>query len=65
MRLLLCIFAVAAATPPHPNLVYFLVDDLGYANVGFTNDEPITPAIDKLESEGARLNAFYTYKFCS
>ena len=48
-----------------PHIVYFLVDDLGNGNVGFHNDEPITPHIDQLAKEGAILNRFYTYRFCS
>mmetsp|Transcript_3291 Transcript_3291/g.8099 ORF Transcript_3291/g.8099 Transcript_3291/m.8099 type:complete len:638 (+) Transcript_3291:166-2079(+) len=48
-----------------PNIVYFLVDDLGYANVGFTNDEPLTPSIVELHNEGIHLDSLYAYKFCS
>ena len=51
--------------PKTPHVVYFLVDDLGNANVGFHNDEPITPTIDALARNGAILDRFYTYKFCS
>ena len=53
----------AVARPPH--IVYFLVDDLGNANVGFRNDEPITPAIDTLAAGGAVLDRFYVFRFCS
>jgi hypothetical protein len=50
-----------------PNIVYFLVDDLGFANVGFhsaehTDTDPKTPHIDSLRADGAELTAFYTYK---
>ena len=39
-----------------PNVVIFLVDDLGYADVGcFGNDTLQTPNIDRLAAEGARL----------
>eukprot|EP00051_Salpingoeca_urceolata_P015777 m.206420 g.206420 ORF g.206420 m.206420 type:complete len:647 (-) comp18500_c1_seq5:16-1956(-) len=65
-----CLVAVAAAASGKdgkalPNIVYFLVDDLGYANVGFHNDEPLTPVIDNLAHTGLQLDRFYTYKFCS
>ena len=52
-------------TPPH--LVMALVDDLGYAGVGFSSssDEPITPRIDTLASSGALLTRHYTFKYCS
>ena len=38
---------------------------VGYANVGFHDDEPITPHIDQLAYDGVQLDRFYTYKFCS
>lgn len=59
----------SAAGPTKPHIVYYLVDDLGYSNVGFTalahNDEPLTPHIDGLANSGVLLNRFYTYRFCS
>ena len=60
----LAALAVVVRSPP-PHIVYFLVDDLGNANVGFHNDEPLTPVIDTLAAEGARLDRFYVYRFCS
>eukprot|EP00040_Diaphanoeca_grandis_P044585 m.12819 g.12819 ORF g.12819 m.12819 type:complete len:654 (+) comp9463_c0_seq1:180-2141(+) len=60
--------AAAASTTfaaSKPNIVYFLVDDLGYANVGFHDDEPLTTNIDSLHASGIELTSFYTYKFCS
>jgi arylsulfatase A-like enzyme len=52
-----------------PHLVYLLVDDLGFANVGWNVPaavrEPITPRIDALHATGATLSRFYTYRFCS
>jgi len=68
---LVAIAAVAASTSTSslagskPNIVYFLVDDLGNANVGFHNDEPLTKNIDILHGEGIELTSFYAYKFCS
>ena len=70
MRCALVFFAVcvaagtssALAAPPGttkmPHVVYFLVDDLGNANVGFHNDEPLTPTIDSLARNGAILDRF-------
>ena len=65
--LALATFISAAAAKPH--IVYLLVDDLGYANVGFhsaghTDTDPKTPHIDSLRADGAELTAFYTYKVC-
>ena len=44
---------------------YFLVDDMGWGNVGYHNDEPLTPTIDALAKGGAQLDRFYAYQVCS
>ena len=57
--------ALAGLAPP-PNIVYFLVDDLGRADVGFTGGREIrTPHIDKLAKGGAILDSFYVQPVCS
>jgi arylsulfatase A-like enzyme len=49
-----------------PNIVYFLVDDLGYADCGFNGGKDIrTPNIDKLAKEGAVLKSYYVQPVCS
>lgn len=46
----------AAVVHSKPNVVIFLVDDLGVADLGcFGNDSLKTPNIDRLAAEGARL----------
>ena len=51
----LVVMAFTAASRK-PNAVIFLVDDLGYADVGcFGNDSLQTPNIDHLAAEGVRL----------
>jgi arylsulfatase A-like enzyme len=55
-----------AAEPRRPNIVYFLVDDMGYADCGFNGGKDIqTPNIDRLAGEGAVLKAFYVQPLCS
>lgn len=47
-----------AATPP--NLVFILVDDLGYGDLGCTGCRDIaTPNIDRLAKEGVQMTDFY------
>jgi len=54
------------AKPAKPNIVYFLVDDLGYADVGFRGSKDVrTPNIDRLAREGAVLTSFYVQPVCS
>ncbi len=53
-----------AAAPP--NIIYFLVDDMGYADCGFNGGKDIlTPNIDKLAKLGAVLKSFYVQPLCS
>ncbi|MCS5637911.1 MAG: sulfatase-like hydrolase/transferase, partial [Myxococcota bacterium] len=49
-----------------PNVVIFLADDLGWADVGYHNEDVIrTPSIDRLAREGAQLDRFYATPICS
>ena len=56
-----------AADKPH--VVFMLVDDWGWANVGYHRDPPTrevdTPNIDSLVKEGLELDQHYVYQFCS
>ena len=67
--LLLAAGAAASATAadaPRPNIVIFLADDLGYADVGFTGGKTIkTPHLDRLAAAGARLDDYYVQPLCS
>ncbi|MEY3458924.1 MAG: Arylsulfatase [Planctomycetota bacterium] len=60
---------VSARTPtehPRPHIVIFMVDDLGYADVGFNGGTEIqTPHIDALAAEGTILAAHYVQPVCS
>ncbi len=62
----LCVLATLAQAESKPNIVYLLVDDLGYADCGFNGGNDIrTPNIDKLAKEGAILKSFYVQPVCS
>src|SRR5436190_20560019 len=44
----------------HPNIVFFIADDLGYGDVGCYGQEKIrTPNIDQLAKDGMRFTAHY------
>jgi arylsulfatase A-like enzyme len=52
--------AGSQVTPPRPNIVFILADDLGFADVGFNGGREIaTPRLDRLAASGARLEHFY------
>lgn len=49
-----------------PNIVFFLIDDEGFADVGFNGGTDIkTPNIDELAKAGAILDAHYVQPVCS
>jgi arylsulfatase A-like enzyme len=49
-----------------PNIVFLLIDDLGYADVGFNGCKVIqTPQIDRLAQGGAVLESHYVQPVCS
>jgi len=52
---------------PSPNFIFFLVDDLGWSDVGcYGSDYYETPNIDKLAEEGIRFtNAYAACTVCS
>lgn len=53
------------STPLQPNFLVILVDDLGFADVGFNGGELPTPNIDRIAKDGMRLDHFYTTAVCS
>ncbi len=56
----------AMASDERPNIVIFLADDLGWADVGFHGEEVIqTPSLDRLAAEGVQLDRFYSTPICS
>ena len=56
--------ADAAPTPPPPpkwNFIFFLIDDLGWTDLGcFGSDLYQTPAVDRLAREGMRFRSAYS-----
>ena len=56
---LLCA-ACAPAPAPKPNIIFLLVDDMGYADTGaYGNTYHLTPNIDRLAAEGMRFTDAY------
>jgi len=73
-RLALPLFLAAAAilaagtasAAEKPNVIVFVADDLGWADVGYHGEDVIrTPSLDRLAREGAQLDRFYTTPICS
>jgi len=53
-------------TPKRPNILMILVDDMGYADVGFNGSKDIkTPALDALAATGTKFTSAYVpHPFC-
>ena len=58
--------AFAQSRAQRPNIVLFLSDDMGYAQVGFTGGTEVpTPAIDSIARDGVQLTQFYVQPVCT
>jgi len=61
----LCLLPLAAESNK-PNIVFLLVDDLGYADCGFNGGTQIkTPNIDRLAKSGTIIDSHYVQPVCS
>ena len=52
-------------TAASPNIIMFLLDDLGWNDTGYQGAEYSTPTIDRLAQEGIRLKQYYVHPACS
>lgn len=57
--------ARGAPAAERPNIVYLLIDDLGWRDVGFHGGPYATPHIDALATSGAKLEQHYVQPLCS
>ena len=48
-----------------PNILMFVIDDLGWNDTSYQGSEIKTPAIDKFANEGIRLQQYYVQRVCS
>jgi arylsulfatase A-like enzyme len=53
------------AKPGSPNVLYILLDDVGFADFGSFGSEIQTPNIDRVAAQGLRYNNFHTRAICS
>lgn len=56
------LFAEDSSRPP--NILFLMVDDLGYADLGCYGSEIRTPHLDQLAENGLRLSQFYNTAKC-
>ncbi|MBS1786367.1 MAG: arylsulfatase [Acidobacteria bacterium] len=55
----------ATAPKGAPNVIYLVLDDVGYAQLGCYGSEIATPNIDRLAANGLRYTNFHTTALCS
>ena len=55
----------ADAQPNKPNIVFFLVDNVGWGSFGVYGGTVPTPRIDQLASEGTRFNNYNVEVQCT
>ena len=60
-----CCVAAFAAESPRPNIVLFLADDLGWADVPWHGSSYKLPHLDRLAAQGVRLESHYVHPMCS
>lgn len=48
-----------------PNVVLIMADDMGFSDLGNYGSEIKTPSLDRLASEGTRIQRFYTNTICA
>ncbi len=65
LPLLLLPLVVRADAVTRPNIVFILIDDLGWADVGFHGGRVPTPHLDKLAAQGVELTQHYVAPVCS
>lgn len=55
------VLSAAEPAPARPNIIFFLVDDMGRGDLGcYGGTQEPTPHIDQLAAEGIRFTQFYT-----
>ena len=60
-----------SAMKSRPNIVFILVDDVGYNDIGYNNRTQhspgriVTPHIDRLADGGVKLDNYYVQPICS
>ena len=70
VTLFMMVFAVTQSKQASkPHILYMLVDDWGWADVGYHRNPPtkevVTPNIDSLVKTGLELDQYYVFQFCS
>ena len=56
---------VLVSSANNPNIILFVIDDLGWNDTSYQGSDIPTPTVDKLAEEGIRLKQYYVQPLCS
>lgn len=62
---LTALFGSAAVGADQPNIVLIMIDDMGWADVGYHSDEIRSPNLDRLARTGVELDQHYVMPQCT
>ena len=65
---LLVMMLVSGGWTERPNIVFVLVDDVGWSDVNYTSGGASsipTPHLDQLSADGVRLTSHYSHPTCT
>lgn len=70
LHIFVVFFTIAICHATHrfksqPNILFVLADDYGFNDVGYHGSEIRTPNLDKLASEGVKLENYYVQPICT
>lgn len=51
--------------PSQPHIIFIMVDDQGFRDVGYHGSEIKTPTLDRLAAAGVKLENYYVQPLCS
>lgn len=57
--------APQALESKQPNILFILVDDMGFGDIGYNGSEIATPNLDQMALDGMKLDRNYVYPVCS
>lgn len=65
LELLLALQAKKKEKKNQPHIIFILIDDQGFNDIGYHNPSIQTPTLDKLAAEGVKLENYYVQPICT
>ena len=51
--------------PEKPNILFILIDDMGWGDIGYNSDDILSPNLDNLAAEGLVFDQHYVHPECT